>query len=171
MESETETRTETLIQGQTDSEAVLDAEETSRETADKEYDFLNKMKGLFGGGKGGKGGGGAAGGTGSGGGIMSVVENMIGGGIVASSLKFIATQALPVVVAAAGGLAIGTGVAYGINKLIDLDCKIITVDDLKKLDFYSSEKDIFAFIEKCMTDKTSLNILYIYIKFEYIRGI
>jgi len=51
-----------------------------------------------------------------------------------------------------------------LNKLIDLDCKIITVDDLKKLDFYSSEKDIFAFIEKCMTDNTegilkSLNAL------------
>ena len=41
-----------------------------------------------------------------------------------------------------------------INKLIDLDCKKLTVDDLKKLDFYSSEKDIFAFIEKCMTDNT-----------------
>ena len=43
-----------LIQGQTDSEAGLDAEETARETADKEYDILNKLKGLFGGGKGGK---------------------------------------------------------------------------------------------------------------------
>ena len=41
-----------------------------------------------------------------------------------------------------------------INKLIDLDCKEITVDDLKKLDFYSSEKDIFAFIEKCMSNDT-----------------
>lgn len=41
-----------------------------------------------------------------------------------------------------------------LNKLIDLDCKKITVDDLHKLDFYSSEKDIFAFIEKCMTDNT-----------------
>jgi DNA polymerase III delta subunit len=41
-----------------------------------------------------------------------------------------------------------------LNKLIDLDCKKITVDDLQKLDFYSSEKDIFAFIEKCMTDNT-----------------
>lgn len=51
-----------------------------------------------------------------------------------------------------------------LNKLIDLDCKIITVDDLQKLDFYSSEKDIFSFIEKCMTDNTegilkSLNAL------------
>ena len=41
-----------------------------------------------------------------------------------------------------------------LNKLIDLDCKKIIVDDLKKLDFHSSEKDIFAFIEKCMTDNT-----------------
>ena len=41
-----------------------------------------------------------------------------------------------------------------LNKLIDLDCKKITVDDLQKLDFHSSEKDIFAFIEKCMTDNT-----------------
>lgn len=40
------------------------------------------------------------------------------------------------------------------NKLVDLDCKKITVEDLKKLDFYSSEKDIFAFIEKCMTNNT-----------------
>ena len=43
-----------LIQGQTDSEAGLDAEEAARETADKEQDFFNKLKGLFGGGKGGK---------------------------------------------------------------------------------------------------------------------
>ena len=41
-----------------------------------------------------------------------------------------------------------------LNKLIDLDCKKITVDDLQKLDFFSSEKDIFAFIEKCMSDNT-----------------
>jgi DNA polymerase III delta subunit len=41
-----------------------------------------------------------------------------------------------------------------LNKLIDLDCKEITADDLKKLEFYSSEKDIFAFIEKCMSNDT-----------------
>jgi DNA polymerase III delta subunit len=41
-----------------------------------------------------------------------------------------------------------------LNKLIDLECKKITVNDLQKLDFHSSEKDIFAFIEKCMTDNT-----------------
>lgn len=110
----------TLIEGQVDPEAGLDAAEAAAEAADREHDFFDKLKGLFGG-KGGKGGGSAgAGGAGSGGGIMTTIENMIAGGVVSSALKFIATEALPVVVAAAGGLAIGTGIAYGVNKLIDL---------------------------------------------------
>ena len=41
-----------------------------------------------------------------------------------------------------------------LKKLVDLDCQKIAVDDLKQLDFYSSEKDIFAFIEKCMSNNT-----------------
>jgi len=139
-----------LIQGQTDPEAGLDTEEATRETADKENDFLNKFKGLLGGGKGGKGGGGAggAGGAGSGGGVMGVVEDMVGGGIVATSLKWIATQALPVVVAAAGGLAIGTGVAYGVNKLIDLAVGNAPGDGLADYQFRAETYGFGAKVEK-----------------------
>ena len=49
-----------------------------------------------------------------------------------------------------------------INKLVDLDCQKITVDDLKQLDFNSSEKDIFEFIEKCMSNNTEVILKGLY---------
>jgi DNA polymerase III delta subunit len=42
-----------------------------------------------------------------------------------------------------------------IKKLIDIDCLNISIEDLKQLDFYSQEKDIFAFIESCMSSDTN----------------
>ena len=42
-----------------------------------------------------------------------------------------------------------------IKKLIDIDCLNISTEDLKQLDFYSQEKDIFAFIESCMSSDTN----------------
>ena len=42
-----------------------------------------------------------------------------------------------------------------IKKLIDIDCTNISIEDLKQLDFHSQEKDIFAFIESCMTSDTN----------------
>lgn len=41
-----------------------------------------------------------------------------------------------------------------IKKLLDVDCSNISIDDLKQLDFNSEEKDIFAFIENCMSSDT-----------------
>ena len=42
-----------------------------------------------------------------------------------------------------------------IKKLIDIDCSNISIEDLKQLDLYCQEKDIFAFIENCMSSDTS----------------
>ena len=100
-----------LIQGQTNTEAGTDAVEAEREAADKEQDFLYKLKGLFGG-KGGKDKGAISTET-SGGGIVGFLEDFMKKGLMgmlAGMVAPIAAIALPVIsviAAAAGGYMVG----------------------------------------------------------------
>jgi hypothetical protein len=125
-----------LIQGQVNTEEGVDDAEAESEAADGRADFMDQLRRLFGGGrrtnKDGAPGAGGEGGEGAGGMLKDLVKSgvkMLGGMVtplanMASAtiapLVNAASAALPVVAAAAGGLAIGTSVAYGINKLIDL---------------------------------------------------
>ena len=100
-----------LIQGQTNTEAGTDVIEAEREAADKEQDFLDKLKGLFGG-KGGKGKDTISSET-SGGGIVGFLEDFMKKGLMgmlAGMVAPIAAIALPVIsviAAAAGGYMVG----------------------------------------------------------------
>ena len=115
-----------LIQGQTDSEAGLDAEETTRETADKEYDLLNKLKGLFGGGKGGK--AGAAVEVTAGLGWKELIGSLIGKELLAAALAPVLSVlgsilgtivSWPVIGGALGVTLLGGAWVYALNKLLE----------------------------------------------------